>query len=250
MAKTKKNPPNIKLRKVTNGNVKKYGIKNCEVKLRRLTKRECESYSKSNIIITKSFEIKIRGHSAEINGCKQNSSNNTFTFELKGRGADVRLESSVEQKKIQETNAKMAEPTVTSKICQTKTIAPKLLVKTLTVMINDAWTKSKREFKLSGLRAEQNRIVMAKMSGYSAWPGRIVDFTKNGKRAHIYFFGSNNNGSVSITEIVPFEQCHEVTRLLLLRKMGQFYRSVIEVERFLGIPDELSITRERFAIEN
>lgn len=244
MAKTKKHSQKKESNKIIVGQVKKrnYGFKvrDCVINLERLSKIEYDLYSHSNTIVSKSFDIKLRGNTAEINGKKHRSQNNTFTFEIKKDLTEIKY---VECNPILQCNGQR-------KPQQTQEFEPKIIAKTLTAMINDKWKQSKAEFKSKGLVIEQNAIVMAKMAGYSAWPGRIVDFTKNGKRAHVYFFGSNNNGSVDATEIVPFGRCREVTRLLLLRKLGEFHRAVLEVERILGIPHGLSFTKESLAIDN
>lgn len=245
MAKTKKNNPKNELRKVKNGQIKKHQIQHCVV---RLTKEDCNLYLNSNVVITKSFEIKIRENSAEVNNSTIHSSNKTFTFSLKNDGNDVVLEGAVQSlRKMPARTAKVAEAILRTKLPKT---TPKIVAKSLNEMINDAWRKCKADFKSTGTHIEKGTIVMAKMSGYSAWPGHVEDFTKNGKRAHVRFFGSNNNGSVFVTEIVPFEGCHNVIRLLVLRKLGLFHRSIREIERILGIPDEHSLIRESFSIKN
>lgn len=187
-----------------------------------------------------------------MNKKKHQSSNKTFTFELKSYLKELILEYTVQPiRKIPSRCVKKAETMLLPKkqqkqINQTE---PKP-AKSLNVIINDAWNKCKTEYRSSGLHIEHSTVVMAKMSGYSAWPGRIDDFTKNGKRAHVFFFGSNNSGSVDVSEIVPFELCSEMIRLLMLRKVGLFHRGVLEIERFLNIPTALSFTKELFPIKN
>lgn len=249
MAKTKKTTQKSVLRKIENGQVVKHNfvsrIRDCVVNLQRLSKSEYEFYSNPSKTITKSFSIKLSGNTAEINNKKYHSNNKTFTFAIKKHQSEIILECCnyvpVLRKRCL---AEMPMPKAMPKS------VPKAVAKSLTAIINDAWKKCKTQFKSSDEIIEQNALVMAKMSGYSAWPSRINEFTKNGKRAHVYFFGSNNTGTVDVTEIVPFESCHEVIRLLLMRKLGQFLRGILEIERILGVPDELSLTKELYSIEN
>lgn len=245
MAKTKKNIHTKESIKTKLRHVEKrdYGCKlrDCVIKLERLSKMEYDLYCSSNIIITKSFDIKLKGNTVETNKKKHHSSNNTFTFELKSYRKELVLEYTVQPvRKIPSRCVKKAETMLLPKKQQTKQqkqinqTEPKP-AKSLNVIINDAWKKCKTEYR---------------SSGYSAWPGRIDDFTKNGKRAHVFFFGSNNSGSVDVSDVVPFELCSEVIRLLMLRKVGLFHRAVLEIERILNIPTAVSFTKELFPIEN
>lgn len=254
MAKTKKNIDTKQSNKMKLEHVKKrnygYQVRDCVIRLERLSKMEYELYCDSHTIVTKSFDIKLKGNTAKINEKKHHSSNKTFAFELKRHRNEMVLEFNVQpMRKITSRCVKKVETILPQKKEKTNQTTSKP-AKSLNVMINDAWKKCKTEFKSSGLLIEQSTVAMAKMSGYSAWPARIDDFTKNGKRARVFFFGSNNIGSVDISEIVPFEFCREVIRLLLRRKVGPFHRSVLEIERILGIPSELSLTTELFSIEN
>lgn len=243
MAKTRQQVKNSQIKKHCDSRTR-----DCVVKLKRLTKTEIDYYSNPKIVITKSFDIKIRGNNAEVNNIPIHSSNKAYTIELKSHGADLILENSGNQRKILMRKATVPKLTVAiiPKVRQTN----KPTVKSLNETINEAWKKCKAEFKLLGESIDRKNFVMAKMSGYSAWPARIDDFTKNGKRAHVFFYGSNNTGSADISEIVPFGQCYDVIRLLLLRKCAQFRRSIIDIELSLNVPDELSLLREMLAIEN
>lgn len=148
------------------------------------------------------------------------------------------------------SNVKAAAAIELPKIQQTHRNTSKLSSKILTDMNNIAWKKCKEEFKASGLIIERNAIVMAKMQTYSAWPAKIEDFSKDGKRAHLYFFGTHNTGTVGVSEIVPFYRGREVIRLLLLRRVGPLHLGILEVERLLKVPPEESLTNEVVAIKN
>lgn len=86
--------------------------------------------------------------------------------------------------------------------------------------------------------------VLARMKGYSPWPAQISTMTKNGCKANCYFFGANNNGSVDLRAIIPFENAFNVIRLLKCRKLKDFEKGVREVEIINGIPENMSSLRE------
>lgn len=87
------------------------------------------------------------------------------------------------------------------------------------------------------------------MKGFSAWPGQIISFTKSHTSAQIYFYGSHNIGRVDEAEIIPFNDAHQVIRLLLLRpNYFEFKKGIKEVEMKMNIPDNLSIINEERAL--
>lgn len=88
------------------------------------------------------------------------------------------------------------------------------------------------------------------MATYSPWPARIESFSTNKKRTTVQFFGDQTTGSVNSNEIVPFAICKNVIRLLLLRKLGPFHKAIVEVEKLLQVPPELSMLREDKAIDD
>lgn len=114
---------------------------------------------------------------------KQYSTDRTFTLSLKKRNADLILEhGNVIQNPTSVSKAKSLTTTANN--------APK----TLTNFINNAWKECKNEFNNSGNPIKIVDIVMAKMQTFSPWPGKITGFTKDKKRANIYFFGDHNVG--------------------------------------------------------
>lgn len=123
---------------------------------------------------------------------------------------------------------------------KTERSAAKSTVKPLTVIINDCWRKLKAS-SFDNIRIED--LVMAKMSGYCPWPGQVKCFTWK-TRVQIFFFGENNYGTVDKTDIVPFEKCNDVIKLLLLRKCNTFHKAVSEVETILQVRPEFSLFNE------
>lgn len=219
---------------------------NCVVNLRRMTEREHTMYSNSSVIVSKQLDIKIKGNCLEIEGKKQYSTSNTFTISFKKRLNEFLLEN------LSETPAPASVHAINSKSKFSPTATTKLRAvsaKTLNSIISDTWKLCKKNF--SGLNEPANigDIVMAKLKTFSAWPGRVQGFTKDKKRAQIYFFGTDNTGSVNVNEIVAFAQSESVIRLLLLRMTGPFHKGILEVESILGVTHEFSLLRERNALE-
>lgn len=217
-----------------NKHTKKHNF-DCVVNLMRMTEREHRIYSNSSVIISKQFDIKIKDNYLQIGDTKQYSKNNTFTISFKKKMNEFLLENTTEK------SASMPLKTGFKCDFKTKSTAPK----TLNTYINDAWRDCKRE------HLAENKIgdfVMAKMKTYSAWPGQVRGFTKDRKRVQIYFFGTNNIGSVDAKEIVAFDKCERVIRLLLLRMTGPFHKGILEIEVLLGISSEHSLLKERNAL--
>lgn len=119
---------------------------------------------------------------------------------------------------------------------------------TLQRLIDSTFKKEAGNFKNSRQKLEHGKVILAKMSGYCAWPARIDGFTQNGRRVKCYFYGSHNTGSVNIDQVIPFEDASETIRLINLRNPRDFAKGVKEVEIELGIPDDLSVLREATAI--
>lgn len=162
-------------------------------------------------------------------GMKQYSTNRTFTVSLRNQLSDVILE---------QCNV-TTKPTLKP---QSKAVAT--APKTLTQFINAAWIESKKDFHGSKQSINADDIVMAKMRTFSAWPGRIVSFSKDKKRANIHFFGTHDVGSVDVKEIIPFDRCQNVIKLLLLRQANLFHKGILEIEAIFNVPAEKSLLNE------
>lgn len=82
---------------------------------------------------------------------------------------------------------------------------------------------------------------MAKMRTYCAWPAQIIKI--RGKRTEVFFFGTNQTGTVDTNKISFFKHCHtNICRLLQRKKnIKKFIVAVKEVEVILKIPDHLSL---------
>lgn len=210
----------------------KIETKECFVQLVKMTQKENEFYRNSDQIITKTFNLTIRDEVLCHGSNKAHSKSNTFKLELK--------------KKLSELTLELCEPISAVK----KTTAEKIPnPPSLNTFITSTWNKVKKEFQSSGQEIEVSSMVMARMKTYSPWPARCESFSINKKRATVFFFGDNRNGSVNTNEIVPISCSREVIRLLLLRKVGPFHKAVSEVEALLKIPPELSMLKEHAALK-
>lgn len=109
--------------------------------------------------------------------------------------------------------------------------------------ISNAWrmcknSQEKNEFCV-------NDIVMAKVRGFSPWPGKIIEIVKN--RIKIEFYGANVSekfGFVNRVELAFFKNCADLIHIILERnslKELLFRKGVKEAEIDCGVPEILSI---------
>lgn len=122
--------------------------------------------------------------------------------------------------------------------------------KTLYELTNDAWKRCKNIFHNQNIALEEGQYVMTKMRSFSPWPAKINGFSKNKKKVYVYFYGTNNSGTVEIKETIPFQKSDEVIRMQLLRHLQCFAKGIREVETELGISAEMSITNEHALTNN
>lgn len=218
---------------------KKILKKNVSINVEKMSKREYSMYSNSSEIIVKNFSIKISGGSARINKKTYHSKNNEFNFQLKNEFSKLKLECLQSMDPVDSPKPKA----ITKKMkCQQ--------VKSLTVLIRENWAECKRRHKTTHSTLKEDDLIMAKMATYSPWPAKIISFSSNGKRALVYFYGTDNEGTVNVCEITPFVESESVIRLLLLRKINPFHKGIAQIERYMNIPPELSLLKELNAIEN
>lgn len=216
-------------------------LKECVVKLNKMDdsflKRWLEPLEPAASF---TFDVKIKNDRLKINQTEIRSvSPSVFNICLQIRRGAISIKPSIELDQFVEGDASPV-----------KNKSNKNIAKTLNQLMNENWVQTKREKKLSKVILEENDIVMAKMKGYSPWPGKIISFTKTRKSAQVYFYGSHNKGSVEEAEIALFEDSHKVIRLQLLRPLLiDFCKGIREVEIEMQIPAELSIMNEPSALK-
>lgn len=215
-------------------------VKDCWVKLKRLSQTEIEQYLKPNNI-THNIRGMVNGSTLKIGDLTVKSKDLVFNVQMKLQEGGITIAKS--QSPIPSSCSKTSKK-MTQKHKQTSclTIAvpqPKPIVK----LIDEAWRKCKldRQGKF-----EMNDLVMAKLKGHPAWPAKIVEFV-NKTKVKVIFLGANQNekfGFVSITEIVHFGESGNVIRLTLKRDFihsGKFKKGIQEAEVLSGIPPNASI---------
>lgn len=194
----------------------------CFVKLKRLEKSEIMKWKDGKV--TYKLSIKIRKNVFTLNEIKRDlKSSATINIGYNSQKA------AVEYCNVEEP-IKIKNP------------------RNLQQFIDEQWRRCKQ---ITSQLAIGN-IVLAKMKSYPPWPSFIESITANGKRAQVYFFGTQNRGTVELKETVLFETANDVIRLLLKRpqdrNMKFFMRGILEAERVIGIDDENSITKEQGAL--
>lgn len=197
---------------------KKYNIKDCVVKLNRINIEKVEKFD---------FNINVRIRKNVVNiGKKQ--------LFLTDPAQRLNISLGIQNCDIVMKCCNIIKP-------------KKVVVKSLNNFIDDAWRKIKMDN--IGNEVRVGDIVLAKMTGFKPWPAKVESFTKNKAGSRVFFFGTNNRGPVRANEIVQLERTNDVIRLLLLRNnLHGFLKGVIEAERILGIPQELSVTNEQKSI--
>lgn len=216
--------------------------RNVVVNLTRMSDMEYKFYVNSDKIITKNFDIKIARGMMTIGNESQYSKNGSFNVTLKERESKVDIKFD-EQNLERDPKPVNAVNAANIKTPQSAAIS-KCVVSTLNSLINGAWKVCKMSFRAANTPIREDDLVLAKMKSYSPWPARVDGFSKNKKRMNVYFYGTNNTGIVDAVEVVKFEQCHDVIKLLLLRKISEFHKAVREIESILGIRPELSLLKE------
>lgn len=231
------------IKKDTNKN----NIKNLTVKIHKMTPREIELHTKADFFIVKKIEIGISEGVLSIHNDQIKSSSNVFDIKLKLNSSETTIESIVPSSSIQQRSTNKTLDKTIESIVATSSGQQRSTVKTLDTLIRSAWNQCKKDFNEDLV---VGNIVMAKMTGYSPWASRIEGFSKNKKKTNVYFFGTNNRGSVNSNEIVPFSRCHSLIRLLILRKFSEFHKSVLEVENLLGIEPKHSLLNPTESLAN
>lgn len=116
-------------------------------------------------------------------------------------------------------------------------------------VIDDTFSSMTKRFQESNKKLMIGDAVLGRMRGYPPWPARIRSFTKDKKSVGCYFYGTNNNGPVNVSKIVPIEDTHEVIRLIAIRNPYNFKKGVRELELELGIPENMSSLKEQLSIQ-
>lgn len=112
--------------------------------------------------------------------------------------------------------------------------------RTQSYAIKSTFEKSLKEFEKTKTKFEVGDLVLARMTGYAPWPAKIVSFTKDGRRATCFFFGSQNQGPVGVRQMIPFKDGFDVIRLVKMQCLTDFEKGVREIEIEHHIPEDMS----------
>lgn len=238
-----------RVKKSPNKSNSKYKLKDCFVRLEKidhLINQIKNKEKRSECIQHFNFEIK-DGILNIDNQHNINGIDGTFNITMKIKSNQITvMPSESEDPKPAPSSSLTKLISDHCRIAETK-VKP-MIVKTLNQLIDESWREHKKQKKIDKIALKENDLVMAKMSGYPPWPGRIISFTKNRKSTRVYFYGTDNSGIVREDEITQFESSCKVIRLLLLRRLGGFSKGVREIEIQQNIPIELSITNDQLMI--
>lgn len=180
MAKITKKKSPTKQKKIINNKKKslnlvnsfeQFQMKDCRVILNRAT--------------THHVNIKVNKNTLNFNG------NMIKPSENKSNGITYNLTFNVKMNKLITDHCNVIKPS-------SKPFVPK----TLAAQSDGAWRVAKKCQGNNNGKLKIGQFVITKMRSYAPWPGQIRTFSKNSKRAEIYFFGTDNTGMVDIHEIV------------------------------------------------
>lgn len=219
---------------------RRFIMKECTVKLNRMTDSFISHWL--NEPNTYTIDIQIKNHRLVANNVEIPSTSASPSI------FDIGIQIKHGNMMVSKSKSIAAEESI--RPVKATTTSEKQMVKTLVQLANDSWKEILRKNKQSKIVFKANDIVMAKMRGYSPWPSKIISFTKNLKRAEVYFYGTHNKGTVDVNEIAPFENSYRTIRLQLLRVLTCFKKGILEVELEMNIPIELSITNETNSIRD
>lgn len=207
--------------------------------------------SNSGQIITTNIFVQIHDGVMHINGTVIPSKENVFDVHLKlcsdGLATAATAHGNLANDRILRSNLKANINDMDCLTDQTKTPITTVskFSKPLDKMINNSWRKCKSENTARDQKISINEIVMAKVSGFSAWPAIVLDFI-NKRRARVEFFGADSHekiGLVDLNEITPFKYSTDVILPLLKRDARNFKKAVREAEIAAGIPNSKSMCK-------
>lgn len=75
------------------------------------------------------------------------------------------------------------------------------------------WESLKKKTVQEKIDLKTNDIVCARMSGHRPWPARIKEFKRNS--IFVKFYGTQEEGIVKKSEIVPYDFCEEMISTFL-----------------------------------
>lgn len=217
---------------------KKATVKDCWVKLKRLSKSTIEQYVNPNNI-THNIGVTIKRSTLRIGDVSIKSNDLVFNVQMKVQEGGITILESQSPIPLAHSLKKLTQNRKQTSCLTVAVPQQKPIVK----LIADAWETCKlaRQGKF-----QINDLVMAKLKGHPAWPATIVEFV-NKTKLKVSFFGARPNekfGFVGVGEIVHFRESENVIRLTLKRDFihsAKFKKGIREVELVSGIPPHASM---------
>lgn len=87
---------------------------------------------------------------------------------------------------------------------------------------------------------EVGQLVLAKQKFSVPWPSRISAVNKDS--VYVYFFGDGRSGSVKKCDLFSIFDSKDIVVNCLKRNITNYRKCIIEMEKILGVPDNLSMT--------
>lgn len=213
-------------------------LKGLSVRLQRLKPETIDRLLNADFFY---LEAKIRGDCIHIGGSVFKSKKQSFDIQIKlSRNKLELVKPNIEDKIHEPMPIRTLRPKIKPvKATKMNIVSRDVKPKSLSKQSDDAWRIWKRD-NINGPVLQQNEIVMAKLRGYFAWPALILSFV-NKSRAKVKFFGCEQIGYVSTSEIVRFSDSVDVLTVLLERNNDRFTKAVREAECCPGILGSISI---------
>lgn len=226
-------------------------MKDCSVRLTRLSRETIDAYLKSTHITHNISGSISRGH-LNIGNCSVNSENGSFSITMKITADSISV-SKLNYSLIHSVSPANQKRSLRPKpnIAVKSNAVPKIK-KFLTVAtfkpdykkVDCYWQICRKNQIQSQRKIIVNDVVLAKVKGHSPWPAIVLEIIGS-KKAKVEFFGAARYecfGIVNIGELTLFEQSLDLVRMILKNKKDPKYQKGIkEVERILDVPSTQSI---------
>lgn len=116
---------------------------------------------------------------------------------------------SIKKEEVKSYNLRIKNTCATKKIVQPRSLNQIVAISQAALYTSKAiriWDEVKKRHLKATLSIDQ--IVCARMSGHRPWPAKISKFQKNGTQ--LFFYGTDETGTVKRAEIVPYFSCKDV----------------------------------------
>lgn len=231
-------------------------MKNCSIKLKRLSIATIQRYVKNEDQINHKLNIRIHRDEMQIGNNIYIAKENTFNLCLKVSPENIAVLGNRQQNeysplKLPHRNLRPRLNLVNSQVnivqkANPNTANSNLSTKLTYKSVDIAWRHCKKNHVQTNHTICVDDIVMAKLRGHSAWPSIVLDLS-NANKVKVEFLGVDSYekfGFVSVKEITLFKNSSDIILLLLKRNISKFKKAVQEAEMLCGISQSISICNE------